>query len=108
MMVIYAPPRPETIGPPVARSGDHGSSWRGLVTEAELPLFNALRDWRLERSKQEGVPPYVICTNRQPAALVKTRPRSLAKLADWLGSGRTIRGRRKRYECGPAHAGYGL
>jgi hypothetical protein len=57
VMVTYAPQRPETAVPSIARSGDHDSSWRGLVTEAELPLFNALRDWRLEHSKQEACRP---------------------------------------------------
>jgi hypothetical protein len=70
----------------------------------------------------------VICTNWQLAALVKTRPQSLAKPAEIEGFGKAkrdkydqemlgilarslgggaIRGRRKRDECGPAHAGYG-
>jgi superfamily II DNA helicase RecQ len=49
---------------------------------------NALRDWRSERSKREGVPPYVICTNRQFAAMVKARPQSLATLAEIEGVGK--------------------
>jgi hypothetical protein len=52
-----------------------------MVSEADLPLFNTLRDWRLERSKQKGVPPYVICTNRQLAATVQARPQSLVNLS---------------------------
>lgn len=64
------------------------TSWRAWVTEPDLPLFNALRDWRSERSKREGVPPYVICTNRQFAAMVKTRPQSLTALGDIAGFGR--------------------
>ena len=56
------------------------SSWRSLVTPEEVPLFNALRDWRLERSKQEDMPPYVICTNKMLAAMVKARPQSLTQL----------------------------
>jgi superfamily II DNA helicase RecQ len=55
---------------------------------AELPLFNALRDWCAERSKRDGVPPYVICTNRQCAAMVKARPQSLSKLAEIEGFGK--------------------
>ena len=54
------PPR----GEQAASSPRHReSSWRELVAEADVPLFNTLRNWRLERSKQEGVPPYVICTS---------------------------------------------
>ena len=63
-------------------------SWRHYVVEADVPLFNALREWRLERSKQDGVPPYVICTNRQLAAIVATRAQSLAKLGEIEGFGK--------------------
>ena len=34
--------------------------WRELISNEQLPLFNALRDWRAERAKQDGVPPYLI------------------------------------------------
>lgn len=64
------------------------AAWRELVTEEEVPLFNTLRDWRAERSKKEGLPPYVICTNRQLAAMVKARPRSVAALAEIDGFGK--------------------
>ncbi|MBE9594400.1 MAG: HRDC domain-containing protein [Proteobacteria bacterium] len=30
-------------------------------------LFNVLREWRAERCKEEGIPPYVIYTNLQLA-----------------------------------------
>ena len=53
-----------------------------------MPLFNALRDWRAERSKRDGVPPYLICTNKQLVAMIKTRPRSLGKLGEIEGIGK--------------------
>ena len=31
--------------------------------EGYLSLFNALLNWRMECFKQDGVPPYVVCTN---------------------------------------------
>lgn len=31
-------------------------SWQTMLTDDEKPLFNALRDWRNERSKQDGLP----------------------------------------------------
>jgi superfamily II DNA helicase RecQ len=74
---------PPTVAPPAQEGG-----WRALITAEELPLFNTLRDWRTERSRQEGVPPYVICTNRQLAAMVKARPQSLTRLADIQGFGK--------------------
>lgn len=30
-------------------------SWREYVAESDVPLFNALRDWRNERSRREGL-----------------------------------------------------
>lgn len=74
----------------VAKSGQEKrreESWRQYVAEADIPLFNALRDWRLERSKQDGVPPYVICTNRQLGAIVAGRAQTLAKLGEVEGFG---------------------
>jgi ATP-dependent DNA helicase RecQ len=62
-------------------------SWRELLTEADWPLFNTLRSWRSERAKQEGIPPYVIGTNRQLAEVAKTRPSTLAALGRLEGFG---------------------
>lgn len=62
--------------------------WRKLIKEADKPLFEALREWRAERCKQEGVPPYIICTNRQLALMLQKRPQSLSKLGDIDGFGK--------------------
>jgi ATP-dependent DNA helicase RecQ len=88
LLVTYTLPRPEVASPPPISRQPADTSWRALVTAEELPLFNALRDWRSERSKRDGVPPYVICTNRQFAAMVKARPHSLAALAEVEGFGK--------------------
>ncbi len=88
VIVTYTLPSPETPSPMTPPTKQQQGSWRDLVTDAEVPLFNTLRDWRLERSKQEGVPPYVICNNRQLAAIVKARPPSLSRLADIQGFGK--------------------
>ncbi len=72
-------------GKPSVGKGDE--SWRHLISEAEVPLFNTLRDWRSARCKRDGVPPYVICNNRQLAAIVKARPQSLAALGQIEGFG---------------------
>lgn len=76
-----------------AKPGDQKSkkkdeSWRELVAEADIPLFNTLRDWRMARSKREGLPPYVICDNKQLAAVVAARPQSLAQLGEIEGFGK--------------------
>lgn len=62
-------------------------SWRDQLTEADWPLFKTLRTWRGERAKQQGVPPYVICNNRQLVEVVKARPQTLAALGSIEGFG---------------------
>jgi hypothetical protein len=62
--------------------------WRELLETDDLPLFNSLREWRSTRAKADGVPPYVICTNRQLAMLVRARPQSVAKIGEVEGFGR--------------------
>jgi superfamily II DNA helicase RecQ len=54
-----------------------------------MPLFDTLRTWRSERAKQDGVPPYIICTNQQLAQMVATRPDTLAGLGKIHGFGPT-------------------
>jgi len=80
MIVTYTLPHLTSPAAPAAPAHQPEPSWRALVTPEEVPLFNTLRDWRLERSKQEGVPPYVVCTNKMLAAIVKARPQSLTQL----------------------------
>lgn len=87
LVVRYRPatlPIPADIGKSEKRRDD---SWRELLTEADWPLFNTLRDWRGDRAKKEGIPPYVICNNRQLAELVKARPHTLAALSRIEGFG---------------------
>ncbi|MDP6775696.1 MAG: HRDC domain-containing protein [Candidatus Latescibacteria bacterium] len=62
--------------------------WREILQEPDWPLFNALRDWRNGQGKEEGVPPYVVCTNRQLAEIAHRRPPSLSKLATTEGLGK--------------------
>ena len=62
--------------------------WRAQVAEAEIPLYDALRDWRAERARRDGVAPYMVCTNQQLAAMIKARPQSMAKLGTIDGIGK--------------------
>jgi len=62
-------------------------SWRDALDKADWPLFNRLRDWRGERARAEGIPPYVICNNRQLVEVVQRRPMKLAELAELGGFG---------------------
>jgi len=54
--------------------GPHSCAWRDLLAASEWPLSNRLRDWWGQRAKAEGLPPSVICNNRQLAEVVKRRP----------------------------------
>ena len=51
------------------------------------PGFDALREWRLERARQDEVPPYVVFHNTTLAAIARERPRTLAELATVPGVG---------------------
>ena len=65
---------------PRAERADHpkqskSSEWRSaLLSDGGPQLFNALRKWRAERAKREGVPANVICTNAKLAKMASTRP----------------------------------
>lgn len=89
-----------TVVPPPALSSVAASeekrdeAWRELLTDADWPLFNTIRAWRSERSKQDGVPPYVICNNQQLAEVIKARPKTLAALGRIQGFGE---GKLKKY-----------
>jgi ATP-dependent DNA helicase RecQ len=61
-------------------SGKRDESWKEELTEADLSRFNLLREWRAQKSREEGVPPYILFTNKQLAQIVKDRPDSLAGL----------------------------
>jgi DNA helicase-2/ATP-dependent DNA helicase PcrA len=52
------------------------------------PAFAALRDWRLQRSKADDVPAYVVFHNATLAEIAERVPRSLDELAAVPGVGR--------------------
>ncbi len=33
--------------------------WRKLLEKSDWPLFNTLREWRAQKAKDEGIPPYI-------------------------------------------------
>ena len=87
LVVCYraaSPPAPAVSGK--ARP-QRDESWQKKLTEADWPLFKTLRVWRSDRCKLEGIPPYIICTNRQLADVVKARPQPLAALGEINGFG---------------------
>ncbi len=52
-------------------------------------IFDALKQWRLERSREDEVPPYVVFHNTTLAEIAERQPRSLAELALIPGIGPT-------------------
>ena len=66
----------EAAAPASAGTKPASVRWHDLLDPTARPLFQTLRDWRRERSKQDGVPPYVICTDR---ILAGNRPTASAK-----------------------------
>lgn len=86
-LIIQCHDSPENSSVP-SRPGKSDESWRELLKPHELPLFNTLRNWRAERAKKDGIPPYIICTNRQLAEMVGQRPQSLSGLSEIKGFGK--------------------
>lgn len=86
LIIKYFPTRPE-IDPKMEPKAKREEAWRDSLTEADMGLFNMLRDWRSERCKRDGVPPYILFNNQQLAQLVKLRPQSLADLMKIEGVG---------------------
>lgn len=72
----------------IASGKKQHDSWRDRLADDQVALFNTLRNWRAERAKQEGVPPYIICNNRQLAQIAATRPSTLDGLANIHGIGK--------------------
>ncbi len=76
----------------VPRPGDgkareRRKDYRADLDEPSKVLFDELRSWRATACKREGLPPYLICTNRQVADIARSRPSSLAKLQEINGLG---------------------
>ena len=89
VLVEYRPMAISQTEPFKKTEKSRDESYKEMLTENDLPLFNVLREWRAERSKEEGIPPYIICTNLQLAKIAVTRPSSLNALQGIEGIGRS-------------------
>lgn len=63
--------------------------YRSLLDDRNMPLFNLIREWRNERALKDGVPPYVLFTNRQLAEIASKSPQSLNQLSAVEGVGKS-------------------
>lgn len=52
------------------------------------PAFEALRKWRSQKAKEEGVPPYVIATNTELLAILESNPQNPGELSQVKGFGK--------------------
>ena len=59
----------------------------GPEVDADDPLIEALRAWRAERARADGVPAYTLFSDRTLRELVANRPASRAALLDTWGLG---------------------
>jgi DNA helicase-2/ATP-dependent DNA helicase PcrA len=58
-----------------------------IVAEGDVPLLDALKRWRRERAKDDGVPAYVVFHDATLAAIAERRPRSHVALRQIPGVG---------------------
>ena len=64
-------------------------SRRGRTDFPHDPLFEALRAWRRDRAKEQGVPPYVIFHDSTLREVAARKPSSLRALSEIEGIGDT-------------------
>lgn len=57
------------------------------VADADLGVFEALRAWRTEQAREQGVPAYVVFADATLRALAAARPNSVAELDGITGIG---------------------
>ncbi|MCP3920021.1 MAG: hypothetical protein GY711_31210 [bacterium] len=57
------------------------------LSESDRILFNTLREWRAARAREDGLPQYVVFTNRQLVEIVKRKPDSTTALTNISGIG---------------------
>jgi len=88
------PLRKEPKKPASAKSGSSSSSGRGRakaavaeLPEALVPAFEALRAWRAEQAREQGVPAYVIFHDATLREIVTVWPTSVQQLGDVGGVG---------------------
>jgi ATP-dependent DNA helicase RecQ len=67
--------------------GKAGGGKNNLIEEHAQPLFDALRDLRLQLARQQGIPPYIIFHDSTLVALSQSRPNSLKTFGQMPGVG---------------------
>ena len=88
----WIPSAVSVVGKPAASGSGESQKidWREALDEESFRVFAALRAWRKERAKADGVPIYAVATNEQLAAISRDRAGTKAALAkvEGFGAGR--------------------
>ena len=58
------------------------------LSDAEKMLFDRLKQWRREKANDEGVPVYIIATNREIKDVIKASPKNVEEVSAIKGFGR--------------------
>jgi ATP-dependent DNA helicase RecQ len=81
---LTPPPQPTPVPPaPAAGPADPDPPLDRLQQRA----FEALREWRRDRARIEGVPPYFVASDRSLRAVARARPAALETLRSLRGFG---------------------
>jgi len=87
----------DAVVPTAAAAPDDGAGPRSRkdrpdptegLDERERLLFNTVRSWRARKAREEGVPPYVILTNKELRAVIRAKPDSPTALGNVEGIGK--------------------
>ena len=64
MLMYKSKPRPIDLSKESQKKvEDKKDDYRSVLTEESTPLFNLLREWRNEKAKKAGSPPYILFNN---------------------------------------------
>ena len=58
-----------------------------------MPLFQVLREWRKTRAQEEGVPAFVVFSDRTLASMAEIKPTNMEELFTVFGVGSAKRDR---------------
>jgi len=81
------PLRKDTIGRPASTSRARKASAADALDAGDRPLFEALRAWRAETAREQGVPAYIVFGDATLRALAEHRPASMGQLDGITGIG---------------------
>ncbi len=88
IIVKYTPTQQEVTPAKAVQGQKRDEAWRDSLKESDQGMYDLLREWRKKKCNQEGVPPYILFTNKQLVEIINIRPQSLADLEKIEGFGK--------------------